>query len=71
MMKAENVVLDTGAFIRGQTKTLHFVGCSFFTTPESIGEIRDTKSRERLATLPFDLEIRSPSDSALKIGMKS
>ena len=64
-VKADHVVLDAGVIIKGQVYNFHNFGVRFYTTHESIHEIRDKKCREKLSSLPFDLEIRTPS----KVGM--
>ena len=64
-IKADHVVLDAGVIIKGQVYNFHNFGVRFYTTHESIHEIRDKKCREKLSSLPFDLEIRTPS----KVGM--
>lgn len=61
-----SIVLDSGAIIKGQTKSLHKLGSRYFTINEVLHEIRDKKARETLETLPFELEIRTPSDLAMK-----
>ena len=60
--KVDHVIVDAGAIIKGQLNTFHQFGTRFYTTPEIIWEIRDKKAREKLSSLPFDLEIKTPSD---------
>ena len=60
------VVIDACAIIRGQTFSFYQPGVRFYTTIESIEEVKDARGREKLATLPFELEIKSPSESAMR-----
>jgi hypothetical protein len=40
----------------------------FWTIEEVISEVRDSRSRALLASLPFDLKVKVPSDEAIKFG---
>ena len=62
----EHLVVDSGAIIKGQGFGFHRIAKNFWTIPEVIDEIRDEKSRELLAALPFTLETKIPSDIAMK-----
>jgi hypothetical protein len=62
-----SVVIDTGAIVKGETKSFHSYASRFFTCQEVLQEVRDSKSRDILASLPFELEIRTPSDKAMQI----
>lgn len=58
----EYLVLDSNAFIRGYgVSNLFNKAKSIVTIEEVIQEIRDSKAREVLQNLPFQLDIRSPS----------
>lgn len=61
----EHIVLDAGALISGETKQLHKFGSKLWTVPEVLAEIRDSKARSQLASLPFEVEIKTPSEKAL------
>jgi hypothetical protein len=61
------VVIDTGAIVKGETKSFHKYASRFYTCQEVLQEVRDLKSREILASLPFELEIRTPSEKAMQI----
>ena len=63
---AEYVVLDSGAIINGQAYSLSKYGKSICTVEEVIKEIRDSKSRHLLEVLPYQLEVMSPSNEAMK-----
>ena len=67
--KMEYIVIDSGAIIRGQAFNLQSIAKSICTIQEVIGEIRDSKSRNVLSTLPYEIEILNPSDSAMKAVM--
>lgn len=62
----EHLVIDSGAIIRGQG--FNYFNCAkrFWTVQEVLGEIRDSKARHLLSTLPFEIEIRSPSENAMR-----
>jgi hypothetical protein len=63
------LILDSNAFIRGYglanlcKKAEHLV-----TIDEVIDEIRDSKAKETLLNLPFELETRTPSAAVCKEG---
>jgi hypothetical protein len=63
------LILDSNAFIRGYglanlcKKAEHLV-----TIDEVIDEIRDSKAKETLLNLPFELETRAPSAAVCKEG---
>jgi RNA-binding protein NOB1 len=67
----EYLVLDSNAFIRGYglndlcKKAKHIV-----TIDEVVNELKDSKAREVLKNLPFELEIKVPSPSSCKEGKK-
>ncbi|KAL9649371.1 hypothetical protein ABK040_016198 [Willaertia magna] len=52
------VVLDTGSFVHYTKFEQH--GSVFITTPQVLKEIKDSKSKHILYTLPFDLSVREP-----------
>lgn len=64
--KLEYIVIDTGAIIRGQSFTLLNFAYKICTIKEVINEIRDSKSRALLENLPYEIEIMTPSDKAMK-----
>lgn len=59
------LVVDSGAIIRGHGTNFHRKAEKFVTVQEVLAEIRDSKSRDLLASLPYELEIRSPSDESM------
>jgi rRNA maturation endonuclease Nob1 len=65
--KNKFLIIDTGAIVKGQTNLFHQYANRFVTVQEVLGEVRDSKSRELLASLPFELEVKAPSDAAMKI----
>lgn len=61
----EYLVLDAGALIRGHGLILYKTAKKIITVPDVLAEIRDSKSRELLLKLPFEIEERIPSQSAI------
>ena len=61
------LVIDSGAIIKGHGMNFHRSAKRLVTIPEVIDEIRDSKSREILDKLPFELEIITPSDQAMGV----
>ena len=61
-------VLDAGAIIKGHGMNLFIDSNVIVTVPEVIAEIRDSKSRDLLSRLPFELEERAPSAESLRTG---
>ena len=64
----EYLVLDAGAIIKGHGMNLFKDSNVIVTVPEVIAEIRDSKSRDLLSRLPFELEERAPSAESLRTG---
>ncbi|KAG2382900.1 hypothetical protein C9374_004867 [Naegleria lovaniensis] len=58
------LVLDAGAFINYMKIEKH--GSKFFTTPQVLNEIKDSRSRHILYTLPFDIHVREPTEDDIK-----
>ena len=67
----EYLVMDAGAIIRGYGLELYGRAKTIVTVSEVIAEIRDSKSREILAKLPFPIEERVPSQESIKRGFDS
>ena len=63
----DHIVLDAGAIIRGYGYSFTKISKNIWTIAEVIAEIRDSKSREFLDSLPYQIEIRSPSDVAMRM----
>jgi rRNA maturation endonuclease Nob1 len=58
------LVVDSGPIIRGAR--IEAMGAErLVTIPEVLVELRDEQTRARLAALPFELEVREPSDEAV------
>lgn len=64
----EYMVLDAGALIRGHGLNLYQKAKKVVTVPDVIAELRDSKSRDLLARLPFEIEERTPSQSSINAG---
>lgn len=64
-MELEHLVLDTGAIIKGQTG-LWKIAKNIWTVDGVFSEIRDSKSRALLETLPYEIKMKSPSAEAVK-----
>jgi rRNA maturation endonuclease Nob1 len=62
----EFLVLDSGAIIRGHGFSFKNVAKKIYSIPEVIAEIRDSKSRLMLESLPYEIELRQPSDASMK-----
>ncbi len=65
------LILDAGAIIRGHGLNLFKNTKCIVTVPEVIAEIRDSKARDLLNSLPFEIEERVPSVDAFKAGKYS
>jgi len=61
--KLRQLVVDAGALIR--LETLHGLAEEFYTVQEVLSEVRDKKARRALETLPFELKVKEPSETAL------
>ncbi|KAF8822629.1 Nin one binding (NOB1) Zn-ribbon family protein [Cardiosporidium cionae] len=60
---SEQVVLDTGVFIR--LKRIENLGNKFFCTPSVAAEIRDHHARRHVSLLPHSLNVLSPSKECI------
>ncbi|KAJ3036797.1 Nin1 binding protein, partial [Rhizophlyctis rosea] len=59
----QTLVLDTAPLI--QTQPLVHLASHFITIPEVMREVRDARARQNLAVLPFEIEIKIPSEEAI------
>ena len=59
--KIANLVLDSGAIIKGEPSRLYSLAETFHTVPGVVAEVRDERARARLDALPFALNVRTPS----------
>lgn len=64
--KIESLVIDSGPLIKGIN--VRAFAEKIYTIPEVISEIRDKHSRDFLNQISFDLQVKVPSDEALKEG---
>ncbi|ELP88878.1 RNA-binding protein nob1, putative [Entamoeba invadens IP1] len=55
------LIIDTNVLLRNQASQLFKKAKHIVTTESVIKEVRDTVSRHRIETLPFDLELDTPS----------
>ncbi|RIA82016.1 Nin one binding Zn-ribbon like-domain-containing protein [Glomus cerebriforme] len=62
--KIKSLVVDSGPLIKGIN--VRSFAEKIYTIPEVINEIRDKHSRDFLNQISFDLQIKVPSDEALK-----
>ncbi|XP_071824065.1 RNA-binding protein NOB1-like isoform X2 [Apostichopus japonicus] len=62
--KVETVVVDAVAFFKNIQ--LQNFAKNVFTVRSVVNEIRDVKTRERLAVLPYDLRFREPSTESIQ-----
>lgn len=60
------LVIDSAPLLKGTP--LRHLAQRFCTIPEVVGEIRDKQSREYIKNLPFELELITPSEDAMKAG---
>lgn len=65
----KKVVLDTAAFIK--QARLDKLGDDFFTTPDVISEIRDSRARLYLETIPVKIVQREPTSDAVAAGTQT
>lgn len=63
--KALHLVIDAGALIKMKGSELYHKAENFWTVEEVMAEIRDSKAREHLDNLPFELKIKQPSAKAI------
>ncbi len=59
-------VVDTNAIISGLQ--LHRIAETAVTIPEVLSEVRDKRTRQYLANLPFALQCQQPSEESVKAG---
>ncbi len=59
-------VVDANAIINGVR--VERIATTVMTIPEVLEEIKDKQSRQFLATLPFGIECREPSEESVKAG---
>lgn len=64
--KVVSLVVDSAPLLKAIP--LAHLADKFYTVPEVIAEIRDEQSREYLKRLPFEFQIKTPSEEALKAG---
>ena len=60
-----HLILDSGAFISGQSLTTYGPHCTYITLPAVKTELRDTASQHRFNTFPFPLTLRTPPPEAI------
>merc|ERR1712168_905196 len=63
--KLDCLVADSAAFLRNAD--LHNLSHKVFTVREVVGEIRDSVTKQRLAVLPYELNVRTPSAESLHV----
>lgn len=63
-MKAEYLVVDSGGFIKNAP--LRDLASNIITLNDVVSEIRDKDTRQRLQVLPYELEMRQPSQEGFK-----
>ena len=61
------LIIDTGPIIKGAR--IERIGAErVVTIPEVLREVRDPAARALLASLPFEIELREPSEEAIRAG---
>jgi len=64
--KYHALIVDSGAIIKHSGfSTLHNSASKYCTTQGVIDEIRDSKARHHLDSLPFQLDVREPSPDGI------
>jgi RNA-binding protein NOB1 len=64
--KYYSLIIDSGAIIKHSGfSTLHNSASKYFTTQGVIDEIRDSKARHHLDSLPFKLDVREPTPEGI------
>ena len=64
------LVVDSGPVIKGARLEVAEAD-NYITVPEVLKEIRDRQARTGLQLLPFDLDVKEPSDEALAKGERA
>ena len=60
------LIIDSGAIIKHSGfSTLHNSASKYFTTQGVLDEIRDSKARHHLESLPFKIDVREPSGEGI------
>ncbi|KAJ3043121.1 Nin1 binding protein [Rhizophlyctis rosea] len=59
----QTLVVDTAPLL--QSRNISHLASRFITIPEVMREVRDRQARQNLAALPFELEVKIPSEEAL------
>ena len=66
-MNRRVLVLDAGAVIQGYNRVE--TDEDLYTIQEVVREIRDSKSKERLASFPFKLQLAEPNPACVAEGI--
>jgi len=64
--RAENLVIDTGGFIKNDMGSLHSMADNLVTLQEVISELRDKDVRQRVRNSPVEMKYSSPSSEAIR-----
>lgn len=71
-MSVKALVVDSGALIKGGGGgEFERSADKVYTVQEVVAEIKDAVTRQRLQVLPYELEVREPSQDAIKHGQYS
>jgi len=63
---AEYLVVDSGGFIKNAP--LHQYGEQLVTMYDVIDEIKDKSTKQRLASMPFELNYKNPDSTSIQKG---
>eukprot|EP00560_Eucampia_antarctica_P005142 CAMPEP_0197841998 /NCGR_PEP_ID=MMETSP1437-20131217/46485_1 /TAXON_ID=49252 ORGANISM="Eucampia antarctica, Strain CCMP1452" /NCGR_SAMPLE_ID=MMETSP1437 /ASSEMBLY_ACC=CAM_ASM_001096 /LENGTH=828 /DNA_ID=CAMNT_0043451819 /DNA_START=48 /DNA_END=2535 /DNA_ORIENTATION=- len=64
--KYKSLIVDSGAIIKHSAfSTLYNSASEYYTVPAVLDEIRDKKARSHLESLPFQLQIRQPTNEGI------
>lgn len=64
--KINELVVDTNVIIQGTP--LQDLATIFYSVPEVFAEVRSQRTRDQLASLPFEIIYEAPSEESLKAG---
>ena len=68
-MSLKALVVDSGALIKGGGGgEFERSADKVYTVQEVVAEIKDAVTRQRLQVLPYELEVREPSQDSVKHG---
>ena len=61
------LVVDTAALLQLDLR-LDRLADKLYSVPEVLAEVRSRQARDRLAAMPYEIELREPTDAAVRFG---